>query len=219
MKISFKDLLIEENEDLKNVLTSNLRKSRPVINKFLVSQYRQRRLVININSESKESFTKIYPDPKVRKINYEITLGLKEINPGILSRKVFNLSSFSDDSLLEYKLLHEICHCIYNELVLKNNPYLKTLIGLAVSQYTKDKRFFTLYGSFNASVNKDNLEVEDITELLTIYFWDIKYFTKYIQYTTNPIYEDERKMLSIRSLNTNTANVIISLVEKIAASI
>lgn len=219
MRISFKDILLEESEDLKKELTQNLRNSRPIVNKFLVSQYRQRRLIININSESQESYTEIYPDLKVKKINYKIILGLKEINPGVLDRKIFKSSHFDERSLIEYKLLHEICHCIYNELILKNNPYLKSLIGLSVSQNQKDKRFFTLYGSFNGSVHKENLEVEDITELLTMYLWDVKYFTKYIQYAINPIYENERKMFSIRTLNTNTANVIINLIEKITASV
>lgn len=219
MRISFKDILLEESEDLKKELTQNLRSSRPIVNKFLISQYRQRRLIIVINPELQESYTEIYPDSKVKKINYRINLGLQEINPGILDRKIFKSSQFDEQSLIEYKLLHEICHCIYNELTLKNNPYLKSLINLSVSQNQKDKRFFTLYGSFNGAVHKENLEVEDITELLTMYLWDIKYFTKYIQFAINPEYEDERKMFSIRTLNTNTANVIINFVEKITASV
>jgi len=125
MKISFKDIVAEGSEKLKKELLESLRRTRPQLNKFLVSQFRQRRLIIEVSSDSPESSTEIYPDEKVNKINYKIYLGLDETGFGVLERKFFDSKSFSDRTLLEYKLLQQICHCIYKELQLKNNSTLK----------------------------------------------------------------------------------------------
>ncbi len=212
MVISLNEIINKELESLKDDLFSQLRKDRPIVNKFIVVLLRQKRIEINTNSESDRSNLTINTENN-RSI-YKINWGIADDSLKTIDRELFDFNSFDNNTLKQYRLLQQICVCIYHELLTKNLNSFKSLLNTAETQFNLDKRFYTLYGSFHDSIeHSKNPMIVDIAELLSIYLWDGNYFNKFFRFLISVDLKDSslKKAYGIRTLNIANAKIIEEL--------
>lgn len=216
MRISLNEILTKESQISKNNLFSDLRKSRPAVNKFILMLLRQRRLIINENYNSSHSILK----NKIQKDRpyFLIEWGIGNEIQKTLEREIFDYRSFKLNDLKQYRLLQQICLCLYLEYENRNNPNFKSLVNILENQFKIDRKFFTQYGSFYDSMEHSSTPTKyDLAELFCIYLWDLNYFNKYFRFILSQEENDLalKKAYSIRSLAPSNAKIIEELLNNI----
>lgn len=231
--LNWKGKAEDNSEDLASQIVLDLCTVRPVVEDFVMKLLREHRLRFRTNANTEETYTDKIEDYENEEIRYLISLGLEQIGSDTLEQIQFDYESFTQEELIQYRLLHELVHCIFDELLSQKDPNLKALISIALSQRSQDKRFFTGLATFKSSrttrrsssynipegYSAVSIVEEDIVELLTMYLWNSTYFKRFLQFALNPAYESIRQRYGIRTLTPDSANALLKLIKQITESI
>lgn len=231
--LNWKGKAEDKSEDLASQVVLDLCTVRPIVENFVMKLLREHRLKFQTNADTEETYTDKIEDYENEETRYLISLGLEQIGSDTLELIQFDYEAFTQEELIQYRLLHELVHCMFDELLSQNDPNLKALISIALSQRSQDKRFFTGLATFKSSKTKRgtnsynmpegysavSIVEEDIVELLTMYLWNSMYFKRFLQFALNSAYESIRERYGIRTLTPDSANALFKLIKQTTQSI
>jgi len=154
--------------------------------------------------------------------NSTIQLGFHEIPRDIQEAIFYTASSMCPrgyEQQLIYRFTHEVIHKYLDFLVFQaKHPNATELLRLASEVRADGNVGFTAFGNIDNIGKPIKQASEDVTELLNMYVWNLKYFRDYLDFLANPHTEQLRQRYAIVGLEADSKVHMFQLVESTITS-